>query len=54
MLALAIIIIVSLVILFIASFIIYKRMPAPKGTEKLRNENCKDCNIDSCNIRKDE
>lgn len=56
MLALAISIIVGLVILFIASFIIYKRIPAPKGSEKLRinEENCSACKDTNCSLRKDD
>ena len=55
MLVLAICLIVGLVILFVATFIIYKRMPAPKGCEKLRisDENCNACNNENCTIRKD-
>ena len=56
MLALAISIIVGLVILFITSFIIYKRIPAPKGSEKLRinEENCSACKDTNCSLRKDD
>ena len=56
MLVLAISIIVGLVILFVATFIIYKRMPAPKGSEGLRvnDENCGACNNENCSLRKDK
>lgn len=56
MLAVAIIIIIALVALFIVTFLIYKKMPAPKGLEKVRvsEENCKGCENDSCSLRKDE
>ena len=56
MLAVAIIIIIALVALFIVSFLVYKKMLAPKGMEKVRvsEENCKGCENDSCSLRKDE
>lgn len=56
MLVVAIVIIIALVALFIVTFLVYKKMPAPKGMEKVRvsEENCKGCENDSCSLRKDE
>lgn len=56
MLALAICLIVALVILFVVTFIIYMKIPAPKGNNKMRisDENCSNCE-QACSLnRKDE
>ena len=53
-LILAIAIIVALVIIFVVSFVLYMRTPAPKGCEKLKigPKNCEDCDIEGCMIYK--
>lgn len=53
-LILAIAIIVALVIIFVVSFVLYMRTPAPKGCEKLRigPKNCEDCDVEGCMIYK--
>jgi len=53
-LALAIVIIVSLLIIFVISYVLYKRTPVPKGCENLEisEENCAACNNKDCAIRK--
>ena len=53
-LILAIAIIVALVIIFVASFVLYMRTPAPKGCEKLKigPKNCEECDIEGCMIYK--
>ena len=53
-LILAIAIIVALVIIFVVSFILYMRTPAPKGCEKLKigPKNCEDCDVEGCMIYK--
>ena len=55
-LILAISIIVALLIVFIVSFVIYKRMPVPKGCEdiKINPENCASCNNANCSFSKKE
>lgn len=56
MLALAICLIVALAIIFVVSFIIYMKTPAPKGKENIRisDENCSHCE-QSCSLnRKDD
>ena len=53
-LALAIVIIVSLLIIFVVSFVLYKRTPVPKGCENLEisEENCAACQNENCSLRK--
>ncbi|MBR4274979.1 MAG: hypothetical protein IKQ34_03095 [Bacilli bacterium] len=53
-LILAIAIIVALVIIFVVSFVLYMRTPAPKGCEKLKigPKNCEDCDVEGCMIYK--
>ena len=53
-LALAIVIIVSLLIIFVVSFVFYKRTPVPKGCENLTisEENCAACQNENCSLRK--
>ena len=55
-LVLAIAIIVILLVIFIVSFILYKRMPVPKGCENIEisDENCAACNNKECSLRKKE
>ena len=49
-LVLAIAILVSLLTIFIVSFILYKRTPVPKGCEniKISEENCSLCGHTEC------
>ena len=49
-LILAIAILVSLLTIFIVSFILYKRTPVPKGCEniKINAENCSSCGHTEC------
>jgi len=49
-LILAISILVALAIIFVVSFILYKRTPVPKGCEdiKINEENCAACSNTSC------
>ena len=49
-LILAIAILVSLLTIFIVSFILYKRTPVPKGCEniKISEENCSSCGHTEC------
>lgn len=55
MLALAISIIVGLLVLFVLTFILYKRIPAPKNDKiRINEENCGACEMNSCPLRKDE
>ena len=53
-LILAIAIIVALLIIFVVSFVLYKRTPAPKGCEKLKigPKNCEECDVEGCMIYK--
>lgn len=53
-LILAISIIVALVIIFVVSFVLYMRTPAPKGCEKLKigPKSCEDCDVEGCMIYK--
>ena len=55
-LALAIVIIVSLLIIFVVSFVLYKKTPVPKGCENLEinEENCATCKNTVCSLRKKE
>lgn len=49
-LIIAILVLASLLIIFIVSFILYKRTPVPKGCENLliNQENCAACNNKDC------
>jgi len=49
-LILAISILVALAIIFVVSFVLYKRTPVPKGCEniEINEENCSACNNSSC------
>ena len=49
-LILAIVILVSLLAIFIVSFVLYKRTPVPKGCEdiKISEENCLSCGHTEC------
>ncbi len=49
-LVLAISILVALVIVFVVSFVLYKRTPVPKGCENLKvnEENCSMCGHEEC------
>ena len=49
-LILAIAILVSLLTIFIVSFILYKKTPVPKGCEniKISEENCSSCGHTEC------
>lgn len=53
-LILAIAIIVALLIIFVVSFVLYMRTPAPKGCEKLKigPKNCEECDVEGCMIYK--
>ena len=53
-LILAIAIIVALLIIFVVSFVLYMRTPAPEGCEKLKigPKNCEECDIEGCMIYK--
>ena len=55
-LILGISIIVSLLIIFIVSFILYRRTPVPKGCEniKISDENCASCSHSECKFYKGE
>ena len=54
-LILAISVILALLIVFVVSFILYKRTPVPKGCENLliNEENCAACNNKDCALRKE-
>ena len=49
-LILAIVILVSLLAIFVVSFVLYKRTPVPKGCEdiKISEENCLSCGHTEC------
>ena len=49
-LILAISILIALATIFVVSFILYKRTPAPKGCEdiQINEENCSACHNTSC------
>lgn len=51
---LAISILVALLVVFIVSFVLYKRTPVPKGCEdiKISEEKCSACNNKECAIYK--
>ena len=53
-LTLAIIIIVALLIVFVVSFVLYKKTPVPKGCENLEinEENCASCQNKDCTFFK--
>ena len=55
-LIIAISILVALLAVFIVSFIIYVRTPAPKGCEtiKINDENCSSCNHKECKFYQGE
>ena len=55
-LIIAISILVILLAVFIASFILYVKTPAPKGCEniKINDENCSSCNHKECKFYKGE
>lgn len=50
----AILVLVGLLIIFIVSFILYKKTPVPKGCEniEINEENCASCNNKDCSIFK--
>ncbi len=52
-LILAISIIVALLIIFVVSFVLYKRTPVPKGCENIQinDENCASCQVSNCAIK---
>ena len=52
-LILAISIIIALLIIFIVSFVMYRRTPVPKGCEdmKLNPENCATCSHSECSFK---
>ena len=53
-LILALTILVALLIVFVVSFILYKKTPVPKGCENLEisEENCAACSNKECSLRK--
>lgn len=55
-LVLAIVILVSLLAIFIVSFVLYIRQPVPKGCEniKINEENCSSCAHKECKFYKGE
>ena len=55
-LILALTILVALLIVFVVSFILYKKTPVPKGCENLEisEENCVACRNKECSLRKKE
>ena len=54
-LILAISIILALLIVFVVSFILYKKIPVPKGCENIliNEENCAACQNKECALRKE-
>ena len=54
-LILAISIILALLIVFVVSFVLYKKTPVPKGCENLliSEENCAVCENKACALRKE-
>ena len=54
-LILAISVILALLIVFVVSFILYKKTPVPKGCENLliNEENCAACQNKDCALRKE-
>ncbi len=55
-LILGISILVALLFVFIVSFVLYVRTPAPKGCEniKINDENCTGCSHKECRFYKEE
>lgn len=55
-LAIAIVVLIVLAVIFIITFILYKKTPVPKGCEDLKEvgENCKACPIKDCGHRLSE
>ena len=55
-LALAVSILTALLIVFIVSFVLYVKTPAPKGCEniKINAENCASCNHKECKFYRGE
>ena len=55
-LILALTILVALLIVFVVSFILYKKTPVPKGCENLEisEENCAACSNKECSLRRKE
>ena len=55
-LIIAIAILISLLIIFIVSFVLYVRTPVPKGCENLKvsDENCSSCSHKECKFYKGE
>ena len=55
-LILSISILVALLIVFVVSFLLYKKTPVPKGCENLEisEENCAACENKACSLRKKE
>ena len=55
-LILSISIILALLIVFVVSFVLYKKTPVPKGCENLEinEENCASCKNTLCSLRKKE
>ena len=54
-LVLAIGILLALLIVFVVSFVLYKKTPVPKGCENLliNEENCTACENKACALRKE-
>ena len=54
-LVLAISILVILLVIFIVSFVLYVKTPAPKGCEgiKINEENCSSCHHKECSFYKE-
>jgi hypothetical protein len=54
-LILAIAIIIILLVVFVVSFVLYKRTPVPKGCENIQinEENCASCQVTNCMIKKE-
>ena len=55
-LIIAISILVGLLIIFMVSFVLYRRTPVPKGCEalKISEENCAACNNKDCQFKSRE
>ena len=55
-LILAIAIVIALLIVFIVSFVLYKKTPVPKGCEdvKMSEEKCSSCGHSECSFYKGE
>ena len=54
-LIIAISVILALLIVFVVSFVLYKKTPVPKGCENLliNDENCSACQNKDCALRKE-